>query len=139
MQYLKTYFCILSFLFLIAYPLHAKTPSPSEFDPKTVSTFNGNVVSVQKFTYVTRPVPYIQFILQTDSGEYVVEVGPEWILEVNGTLLVPREEVEVIGSVIERGNTKIIVASQIKKGNIRIKLRANDGSPLWGGQRNLSY
>ena len=109
----------------------------SIFNPQTVQTLKGQVISVQKFSYVNKPVPYIQFIMGVQENEYTVEVGPEWYLNMGGILIVPREEIEVTGSLKNMlGNKKIIRAIQIKKGGVQLKLRTTDGTPCWGEQHD---
>lgn len=103
---------------------------PPTYNPKTVQTFHGEIVSVQKFSFANKPVPYLQFIFRTTQGDYTVEAGPEWYLNSQGITLLAGEKIEVHGSLIELGNQKIILADRLKQGNSEIKLRTKDGSPL---------
>lgn len=103
----------------------------------SAQTFKGHVVSVQKLNCVTKPSPSLQFLLQTDTCLYTVEVSPEWVLNAGGIVIVPHEKIEVEGTLFESAGKKIILARQIKKNGILIKLRSKDGTPYWGEQRNL--
>jgi len=103
----------------------------SSYNLQSVQTYKGYIVSVQKYNLVNKPAPYIQFILNSKGIEYTVELGPEWYISEQGAILLPHEEVEVTGSMIKDNNQKIILATRIKRGNIQIKLRQEDGVPLW--------
>lgn len=96
-----------------------------------IQAFKGRVVSVQKYSYVNRAGPYVQFIIQIDEKEYTVKVGPEWYVNAGGVLIIPREEIEVKGFFICIDDKPFIVASEIKKGSMQLDLRDENGTPLW--------
>ena len=100
-----------------------------------VEEFKGSVVSVQKYSYVNKPTPQVQFILRTQSGDYTIELGPEWYIHAKGFHIEPMDEVEIMGSIVIVNETKIVLAHQIKKGEHSLKLRDAKGLPTWKGLR----
>jgi hypothetical protein len=102
------------------------------YNQQSVEVLKGHVVSVQKYTLVNKPVPYIQFLFSANGMEYTVEVGPAWYVTAQGLILIPNEEVEVMGSLISVNGQKVILASQLRQEGGELKLRREDGTPLWG-------
>jgi hypothetical protein len=93
--------------------------------------FKGQIVSVQKYNLVTKPAPYVQFILDVKGEEFTVDVGPEWYVHAQGILLVPREDIEVVGFLQEEIDPKLVLAQRLKQGASTLKLRDESGKPLW--------
>lgn len=104
--------------------------SPPVYNLQSVQTFHGEIVSVQKFSFANKPVPYLQFILRTTQGDFTVEAGPEWYLDSQGIMLLAGEKIEVHGSLVEVEGRRVILADRLKQGDSEIKLRTKDGSPL---------
>lgn len=102
------------------------------FNPASIETFKGEVLDVQQVYFVNRPTPYIQVILKTAEGEFSVELAPEWYLQTQGMALLPKEEIEVVGSIVLVNGRPLIIAAQIKNrsGGV-IQLRDGNGYPLW--------
>jgi hypothetical protein len=124
--------CRLFLVFLLSCSLLAANSNLLTFNQQSVEVLKGHIVSVQKYTLVNKPVPYIQFLLSSNGMEYTVEVGPVWYVASQGLILVPKEEVEVKGSVISVDGHKVILASQLRQEGGELKLRREDGTPLWG-------
>jgi hypothetical protein len=120
--------CIFS---LMGFSLCAINNPPPASHLQSMETFRGQVLSVQKYNLVNRPAPYVQFILSANGVIYTVKVGPEWYVNEHGIVIVPMEEIEVKGVVIVDGGKRIIVASQILQGTSQLKLRDEEGTPLW--------
>ena len=102
------------------------------YNPKTVETVSGEVVSVDKI--IDRSVGYwVSLTLKT---------GKETIL-VYGSRLVPRktslqfsrpqDQVEIIGSQITFQGKPSLIAAQVKKGDKSLKLRDPAGIPASTG------
>jgi len=97
-----------------------------------ILTVQGQIASVQRYNLVTKPAPYIQFILKANDEEFTVDVGPEWYVHSQGLFLIPREEIEVQGFLIEEEGRKILFAKEIKQETTTLRIRDESGKPLWG-------
>lgn len=104
------------------------------YNPQTVETLTGEVVSVEKFM-PGRGMSYgVHFTLKTDKETIPVHLGPSWYLEKQDIKIEPKDQVEVTGSRVSFGGKPTIIAAEVKKGNKVLKLRDQAGFPVWAGQ-----
>ena len=104
------------------------------YNPQTVETVSGAVVSVDKFP--GRRGSYgVHFTLQTATETIPVHLGPGWYVEKQGVTLAPGDQVEVTGSRIAFQGQPVIIAQQVNKGGQVLTLRDAAGTPAWAGQR----
>lgn len=108
------------------------------FDPNTVETLKGEVVRVEKFSPNRGMSKGIYITLRTESGEVPVHLGPEWFLERQDIKISPKDTLEIKGSRITYNNKPAIIASEIQKGTDILKLRDENGIPVWSGWRRRS-
>jgi hypothetical protein len=107
------------------------------YDPKTVETVSGEVVSVDKIT--DRGMGYgVTLALRTAKETIMVYLGPGWFLEKQDLTLAPKDQVEITGSQITFQGKPAIIAAQVKKGDKSLKLRDPAGIPAWAGADNHS-
>jgi len=104
------------------------------YNPKTVETLTGEVVSVEKFTPGRRMSYGVHFTLKTEKEVIPVHLGPSWYLEKQAVVFVPGDQVEVTGSRITYEGQPTIIAGEVKKGGQVLKLRDAAGGPAWAGQ-----
>jgi hypothetical protein len=100
--------------------------------PKTVHTRRGHIISIQRFNLVTKPAPYVQFLLNSDGEEYTIDVGPEWYVHAQGILFIPREEIEVDGFPAEERGKRFLLAKKLRQNGVELNLRDAQGNPMWG-------
>ncbi len=101
------------------------------YDPQTVETVSGEVISVDKVAY-GRPGRYgIHVLLRTDQGEISVHLGPSWFVERQAVKVALHDQVEVTGSRVMYGGKPALIAAEVKKGSETLRLRSRDGLPLW--------
>ena len=102
------------------------------YDPKTVETVSGEVVSLDKIT--DRGMGYgLSLTLKTGRGTILVYLGPSWFLEKQDLTFGPKDQVEITGSQITLQGKPAIIAGQVKKGDKSLKLRDPAGIPAWAG------
>jgi hypothetical protein len=107
------------------------------YDPKTVATVNGEVVSVAQIA--DRGTGYgASLTLRADKKTILVYLGPGWFIEKQGLTFAPRDQVEITGSQITFQGKPAIIASMVKKGDKSLKLRDPAGIPAWAGADNHS-
>ena len=107
------------------------------YDTKTVETIQGKVVSVEKTSSKGRAYG-IHLILQTDKETIPVHLGPGWYVEKQTPRFEPNDTVTVTGSRVTVDGKPAIIAAQVKKGNDILRLRDENGVPVWrrGGRGN---
>jgi hypothetical protein len=105
------------------------------YDPKTVETVSGEVISVDRIVPMKGMSYGIHLTLKTDSGTISVHVGPEWFLENQDTKIAVKDKIEITGSKIIFQGKPAIIASEVKKGEKILSLRDSNGTPLWSGWR----
>jgi DNA/RNA endonuclease YhcR with UshA esterase domain len=76
----------------------------------------------------------IHLNLQTDKETIAVHLGPDWFMKKQSPQIETGDAIEVTGSRVTFDGKPAIIAAEIKKGNKVIKLRDQNGVPLWSGR-----
>lgn len=105
------------------------------YDPKTVETVSGEVVSVDKITPIQGMSYGVHLTLKTDKETISVHLGPGWYIENQDVKIEPKDTIEVKGSRITYEGKPAIIAAEVKKGDEVLKLRDENGFPVWAGWR----
>jgi len=104
------------------------------YDVKTVETVKGEVVSVDEFS--SRGMsPGVHAVLKTEKETIAVHLGPQWFMEKQDTEIKAKDAVEVKGSRITYEGKPAIIAAEVNKGDVVLKLRDENGIPVWAGWR----
>ena len=111
------------------------TPYARMYDPKTVQTISGSVVSVDTLTPMAGMGNGVHLLLKADKETVSVHVGPVWYLENQDVKLEPGDRVQVRGSRITFQGKPAIIAVDVTKGDDTLRLRDESGFPLWSGWR----
>jgi len=112
----------------------AGDPYNRMYNPKSVETLSGEVVSVEKFTPGRRMSYGVHFTLKTEKETIPVHLGPSWYLEKQAVTFAPGDRVEVTGSRITYQGQPTIIAAEVKKDGQVLELRDAAGIPVWAGQ-----
>jgi len=102
-----------------------------DYDPKTVETVGGNVLSIQKTTLPKRRGYWVELMLQTTKETITVQLGPAWYIDKQTPRIEANDTITVIGSRLTMDGRLAIVAADVTKGNELLKLRDNNGTPVW--------
>ncbi|HHY87052.1 MAG TPA: DNA-binding protein [Verrucomicrobia bacterium] len=105
------------------------------YDPKTVQTVTGEVVSVETFTPTNGMSSGVHLQLKTDAETISVHLGPNWYLDNQDVQIEAKDKIEVTGSKITFQGKPAIIAAQVKRGNEVLALRDENGFPRWAGWR----
>ncbi len=105
------------------------------YDPKTVETIRGDVLTVKKITPVKGMSYDIHLIVKTDRESISVHLGPGWYVENQDIKILPKDKVEIKGSRVTFESKPAIIAAEIKKGDQILKLRDENGFTVWSGLR----
>ncbi|UFS69996.1 hypothetical protein LPW11_19200 [Geomonas sp. RF6] len=105
------------------------------YNPATVETLTGTVESVQKTTPMKGMKYGIHLMVKTDKETIPVHLGPGWFIEQQDQQIAKGDSIEVKGSRVTMGGKPVIIAAEVKKGDQVLKLRDENGTPVWAGWR----
>lgn len=105
------------------------------YDPSRVETLSGEVVSVEQITPMKRMGAGIGLKLNTGKETLIVHLGPTWYIERQDMKIAAGDKVEIKGVKAARMGQDIFIAGEVKKGDDVLKLRDENGIPLWAGAR----
>jgi len=103
------------------------------YDPKTVETVKGEVVSVEKVPSPQGKGYGVHLTLKTEKETLLIEVGPGWYVEKQPVKIEARDILEIKGSRVAPQGKPAIIAAEIKKGDQILNLRDGSGIPAWSG------
>lgn len=105
------------------------------FDQKTVEAMRGQVTSIDTFTPRRGMSGGVHLSLKTDKETISVHLGPSWCLENQDVKIEKGDKIMVTGSRVTFERAPALIATQVKKGSDLLKLRDQDGYPVWAGWR----
>jgi hypothetical protein len=105
------------------------------YNPQTVETLSGEVVSIDKFTPMRGMHSGLHAMVKTDKETISVHLGPGWYLENQDVTIEPKDKIEVKGSRITFEGKPALIAAEVKKGDQVLTLRDASGVPAWSGWR----
>ena len=104
-----------------------------QYNPQTVETVTGEVTAVERTT-MGRMQQGLHLTLKTDKESLPVFLGPAFYLEEQKFQINKGDKLQVKGSRVNQA----MVAGEMKKGDQVLKLRDDQGKPLWSrGPQNL--
>ena len=111
------------------------TPYARMYDPQSVETLSGEVVSVDQMTPMKGMANGVHVMMKTDKETISVHLGPGWYIENQDVTIEPADQIEVMGSRITFEGKPAIIAAEVKKGDDVLMLRDACGIPVWSGWR----
>ena len=104
------------------------------YDPQTVTTVTGTVATSEvSQRQRRRQMAQGMVMLSTKEGEVMVHLGPPWYLHQQELDLKAGDTLEVKGSKITQNGVTTIMAAEVTSGGQTVKLRDEQGVPLWRG------
>jgi DNA-directed RNA polymerase subunit E'/Rpb7 len=115
------------------------SPYGRMYDPKTVETVSGEIISIDLITPARRMSPGVHLSLKTDKGETLaVHLGPQWYIDQQPLKLTKGDKVRVRGSRITFQDKPAILVAEVTKNGQTMRLRDDNGVPAWAGWRRRS-
>jgi len=111
------------------------TPYGRLYDPKTAETLAGEVVGVNTITPLKGMSSGVHLTLKTGQESISVHLGPAWFLQRQDIKIKPGDKIEIQGSRITFQGKPAMIAAEVKKGDEILKLRDENGFPVWSGWR----
>lgn len=76
----------------------------------------------------------IHVMLKTAKETIAVRLGPAWFVSKQETKILVNDKIEVVGSRITSEEKPALCAAEVKNGTHVLKLRNEDGTPVWAGK-----
>jgi hypothetical protein len=105
------------------------------YNPQTVETLSGEVLSVDHITPLQGMHYGIHAMVKTDKETISVHLGPGWYIENQDVTIAPKDKIEVKGSRITFEGKPALIAAEVKKEDAVLTLRDANGFPMWSGWR----
>ena len=105
------------------------------YNTATVETITGTVETVDRVTPLKGMNYGIHLLVKTEKGDVSVHLGRSWYIERLDTKITTGDAVEVKGSRVTFNGKPAIIAAEMKKGETVLKLRDDNGIPVWAGWR----
>lgn len=105
------------------------------YNPATVETISGTVEAIDKITPMKGMYYGIHLLLKTAKETVSVHLGPGWYIERLDTKIEKGDKVQIKGSKVTMMGKPVVIAAEVKKGDSVLKLRDENGIPVWAGWR----
>jgi hypothetical protein len=110
---------------------------PRLYNPQTVTTVTGQVEKLADLPSMGggggMGMQYRGVTLKTDQGSLLVHLGPGWYLDEKKFSITAGDTVEVTGSKVTLNNQPALIAREVKVNGTTLKLRDDQGLPVWRG------
>jgi hypothetical protein len=93
------------------------------------------VIAVEIATPMKQMSSGVHLKLKTANETVAVHLGPSWYIENQDTKVEPRDKIELKGSRVTIDGKPAIIAAEVRKGGEVLKLRDENGVPVWAGWR----
>jgi hypothetical protein len=110
-------------------------PGQGLYNPQTVETVSGLVLAISYGAAGEGLPAPVYLTLKTDQGKLTVLAGPRRFLERQPLQIAALDRIQVTGSRVEVAGKPALIAAEIRKGEQVIRLRNDQGLPLWGRGR----
>jgi hypothetical protein len=112
-------------------PGFSQEEKPVHYDLKTVETLRGIVVAAPAPPVKGGMPERAQLTLKTEKETLTVYLGPGWFVEKQGMRITNLDQLQVTGSRIKIQGKPALLAAEVRKGGQVLKLRNEQGQPLW--------
>jgi hypothetical protein len=105
------------------------------YNPQSQETISGEVTSVDTITPIKGMSSGVHLMVKTAKETISVHLGPAWYIQRQDMKIAPGDKVEITGSRVTFQGKPAIIAAEVKKGTEILKLRDENGFPVWSGWR----
>lgn len=102
-----------------------------KYDPDRVEEFKGKIEEIINLGADNDEDKGVELILMVGDKMLPVHLGPEWFIKHQREEFKIGDNVLVRGSIIEDNHEEVIVAEWLKRGDNLLRLRFENGHPLW--------
>ncbi|MDV7138364.1 hypothetical protein R3X28_05730 [Maribacter sp. TH_r10] len=105
------------------------------YNPKTVETIVGTVTAIERRVQDTKMSQGLFLTVKTETETISVHLGPTWYMDNQDIQFQKGDEIRITGSRITFENAPAIIVKEVEKNDNILKLRDNNGFPIWSGWR----
>ena len=102
---------------------------PYNWDASKIRVFKGEISNIVS--------PPMMYRFKAEGKEYILHLGPAYILRQKGLSLNKGDRLTVKGMVVNVNDIYHLMASEVEKGNLKVQLRGENGYPLWMGHGRM--
>lgn len=111
------------------------SPYGKMYDPKTVVVISGEVERVDMVAPMRGMSHGVHLQVKTEKEIVSVHLGPEWYLANQDVKIIEKDKLTIKGSKVTLSGKSAIIAAEVKKGEEVLRLRDDNGYPVWSGWR----
>lgn len=109
----------------------------AHFDSAEVKNVSGEVTKVLRVQYPDNDCYLIALVeTKANKGAVAVNLGPIWYVEEKGFAINEGDSIQVTGSKLRVNGRYVLIATEVSKDGKSLKIRGEDGTPLWGSPRS---
>jgi len=116
----------------VAFPAIAQ--QGPRYDPKTEVTIDGTVEEAKEISKGGGQAG-MHALVKTASGTFDVRLGPADFWKRHGFELAKGDSIQATGSKVKSGESEILIAREVRKGDKTVTLRDASGVPAWSRGR----
>ena len=148
MRYVIASLVAFSFVALVAMTLSAqqgfgrmgarggmKSEGQQKYDPSQVEIVSEEVTAVKEVETRNGKMSGVGLGVNTGSQNLLVYLGPHIYVDLQNVRIVPGDKVEVKGVKTALNGQIMFLAGEVDKGGEVLKLRDDEGAPLWAGNK----
>jgi hypothetical protein len=104
------------------------------YDVKTVTKIEGEITAVEQIMPMKGMSRGVHLTVKSKNESHSVHLGPEWYMKQQNIQFKTGDKVEVQGSKTTVNEKPVIIAKEIIKEGTTLKLRDENGIPVWAGR-----
>jgi hypothetical protein len=112
-----------------------KSEGQQKYDTSQVETVSGEVAAVKDIETKNGKTSGVGLELNTGGQNLLVYLGPHIYVDLQNVSIIPGDNVEIKGVKITLEGQIILLAGEVRKDGEVLKLRDNNGAPLWAGNK----
>jgi hypothetical protein len=147
-RYIVAGFVAFSFVVLVSVTLSAQQGSGrmggrggvrsegrGTYDPAQAEITTGEIIAVKDIEFNRGRITGVGAELKTDSQTVLVYLGPHIYVDLQNVRINVGDTVEVKGVNVLLDGQQAVLAGEVRKGDDVLRLRDDNGMPLWAGKR----
>jgi hypothetical protein len=107
-----------------------KTDSEPRYDPIAEVDISGTVISVREVPRGSA-LSGLHLVVSTENGEIESYLGPADFIREFDVTFAKGDRVNIVGSRVTFRGTRVVLARQVRKGDVCLYLRDDNGYPNW--------
>lgn len=112
-----------------------KSEGQQKYDPSQVEIVSGEVAAVKDIETRNGKTSGVGLELNTGGQDLLVYLGPHIYVDLQNVRIVAGDKVEIKGVKTALDGQIIFLAGEVRKGDEVLRLRDDQGAPLWTGNK----